>query len=139
MSKTKRRIILAALLAVCLTAELVACTSDKKVGDDDTKTLDGKYVIVDVINDPDGATFDDLDGVYRDVGRSFADYAYLEFFESGKYEFVLFGETEADGAYAIDGKTLTLNANGDTIMAEITDSKISLDYWNGATLVFEKK
>ena len=142
MSKNTRRIALAVLAAICLTAILAACgnkSNDSTNKNSNTKALEGKYVIVDVVNDPDGATFADLDNIYKDAGHNFADYAYIEFFDGGKYEFVLFGELEAEGPYVIDNKTLTLPTNGDAIAAEISGSIITLDYANGATLVFEKK
>ena len=141
MSKTKRRVILTALIAVCLLAELAACSNNDKAAETKagTQDLEGKYVIVDVIDDPDGATFDDLDGMYKDADLDFADFAYIEFFDGGAYEFVLFGEPEAKGYYSLDGKTLTLTDGSNTISAEISGAKMSLDYGNGATLVFEKK
>ena len=141
MSKNTRRITMAVLIAVCLTTTLVACSNNNNDsnGNTNTRALKGKYVIVDVIDDPDGTTFDDLDTMYLDAGLDFADYSYVEFLDSGKYEFVLFGEIEAEGPYDIDGKTLTLAANGDVITAEISGVKIMLVYENGATLIFEKK
>ncbi|MCL1982721.1 MAG: hypothetical protein FWG53_06535 [Clostridiales bacterium] len=124
------RKILRALLVVSLLFALAACGSSP---------LSGKYVIVDITDDPDGVTFADLDAMYKGVGESLEEYMYMEFLEGGRFTLVLFGEEAAAGTYARQGKTLTLTAQSETTAAAISGKKVTWTYETGAKLVFEKK
>jgi len=126
----KSRNILALLLALCLICTLAACGSS---------SLTGKYVIVDITDDPDGLTLDDLDVLYKEIGDNLEDYVYIEFLDGGKYMLVLFGEVEVSGSYTRKGKVLTLATEGEAMTADISGKKITWTYENGANLVFEKK
>ena len=126
----KNRNILAATLIVCLIFALAACGSS---------SLTGKYILSDVVDDPEGITYADLDGMYNDMDMSVSSNLYMELLEGGRFTLVLFGETEAEGMYSQDGDTLTLNAYGTSTTATISGKKITWTYENGAKLVFEKK
>jgi len=125
----KKHTILAILLIICLFT-LVACKDS---------TLSGKYVISDIIGDPEGITFDEMDGMYKDLGLKVTDYVYFEFTDGDSFRLVLFGEEEAFGTFVQDGNTLTLTAGGGTTTAEISGKKITWTYMGGGQLVFEKK
>jgi len=127
----KSRKIPALLLALCMIFALAACRGGS--------SLTGKYVLVDITDDPDGLTFDDLDVLYKEIGDNIEDYVYMDFHDSKTFTLVLFGETEASGTYAQKGKTLTLTTEGEAMTADITGKKITWTYENGAKLVFEKK
>ncbi|MCL1809957.1 MAG: hypothetical protein FWG42_09380 [Clostridiales bacterium] len=123
--------ILAILLAVCLLFTLAACGS--------SSALSGKYVIVNITDDPDGVTFADLDAMYKEAGENLEDYMYVEFLENSRFALVMFGEVEATGTYARKGKTLTLTEGRETTTAEISGKKVTWTYENSTKLVFKKK
>jgi len=102
-------------------------------------SLTGQYVIVDITDDPDGLTFDDLDVLYKEIGDNIEDYVYMDFHDGKTFSLILFGEVEASGTYARKGKILTLTGEGETMTADISGKKIIWTYENGAKLVFEKK
>ena len=133
----KFRTVFAAMLAVCLILTLAACKNEDKADE----PLTGNYVIVDVTDDPDGITFAELDGMYREMELDIQDFVYFSFYEDEWFKLVMFGDTEAEGTYMREGKTLTLTAGGaDEVMtAEISGNQITWTYENGAKLVFEKK
>ena len=102
-------------------------------------TMDGKYVIVDITDDPDGVTFADLDAMYKEIEGNIEEYLYMEFLEDGKFVIVLFGEEEASGTYSLDGNTLSLTVGGDTTSIDVSGKQVTWTYENGAKLIFEKK
>jgi len=126
----KSRNILALLLALCLICTLAACGGS---------SLTGKYVIVDITDDPDGLTLDDLDALYKEIEDNIENYVYMDFHDGKAFTLVLFGEVEASGSYTLKGKDLTLTTEGEAMTAEISGKKITWIYENGAKLVFEKK
>ena len=126
----KNRNTIVATLIICLLFTLAACGSS---------SLAGKYVLSDVVDDPEGITYADLDGMYNDMDMSLSNNLYMELLEGGRFTLVLFGEIEAEGTYTRDGDTLTLNAFGTSTTATISGKKITWTYENGAKLVFEKK
>jgi len=126
----KSRNILALLLALCLICTLAACGGS---------SLTGKYVIVDILDDPDGLTLDDLGALYKEIEDNIEDYVYMEFHDGKTFTLVLFGEVEASGSYTWKGNVLTLATEGEAMTADISGKKIIWTYENGANLVFEKK
>jgi len=126
----KTRNILLVLLVVSILCTLAACSGS---------SLSGKYVIVDVVDDPEGITFEEMDGMYKDMGLSIKDYLYIEILDGDRFKLVMFGEEEAKGTYTRDGDTLTLTAEGGTSTAEVSGKKITWTYAGSAKLVFEKK
>ena len=126
----KTRSILVALLVLCLVCALSACGGP---------ALSGRYVITDVIDDPEGAAFADMESMYKAMDLDIADYLYFEFKDNGRFTLVMFGEEEAKGAYTRDGETLTLTSEGRTTTAEIKGKKIIWTYDSGGKLVFEKR
>jgi len=128
----RNRIILAALLIICLLFMFAACSGEKNT------PLEGKYVIVDITDDPDGVTFADLDAMYKEIGQNLEDYIYLEFLAGSRFKLVMFGEEEKSGAYTQNGGALILTANGERTTAEIAGEKITWEYDNGAKLILEK-
>ena len=128
MMKTRK--VSAILLSVCLLFTLAACGSTP---------LSGKYVIVDIKDDPDGVTFADLDAVYKEADENIEDHMYIEFAPGNSFTFVMFGDAEKSGTYTRKNSTLTLIDGRETMTAEISGKKITLTYENGAKPVFEKK
>ena len=126
----KTRKILTALLVVCLLFTLAACSSS---------SLTGKYVIVDITDDPEGVTFSDLNAMYKAVDENIEDYMFMEFSEGNRFKLILFGEEEASGVYTQNGNTLTFNGDGEMTTATISGKKIIWIYENGAKLIFEKE
>ena len=129
----KFRIILAVLLATGLLCVLSACSS----GND--AQLTGKYPIADVKDDPNGATFADLEAIYKEGEQNIKDYTFMEFSEGNRFEFFLFGKEEASGIYTRDGSTLTFNDAGEMTTATISGKKITWIDESGAKLIFEKE
>jgi len=132
--KRSRNILIALLL--CVSAfTLVACNSNA--------SLSGRYVIVDVLYDPEGATFADLAKDYTDINKNITDYCYIEFNSGDRFELVMFGDKEAGGTYVRKGKTLTLTSGGKSSDAIINGKKITYTYdtgyETGAKLLFKKK
>jgi len=125
----KPRRISALLLVICLLCALAAC------GD---APLAGRYVIADIVGDPDGLTFDDLDVLYKEIGDDITDYAYLDLDEGGGFTLVLFGEVEVLGTYSRQGAVLTLTAEGEAMTAEIAGDRITWEYEDGVRIVFAK-
>jgi len=131
------------MLAVCLILTLAACKNEDKTDE----PLTGIYVIVDVADDPDGITFAELDGMYREMELDIQDFVYFSFYEDEWFKLVMFGDTEAEGTYTRDGNTLSLAADGanntdgvdGTMTTEISGNRITWTYENGAKLIFEKK
>ena len=126
----KTRKILTALLVVCLLFTLASCSSS---------SLTGKYVIVDITDDPEGVTFSDLNAMYKAVDENIEDYMFMEFSEGNRFKLILFGEEEASGVYTRNGNTLTFNGDGEMTTATISGKKIIWIYENGAKLIFEKE
>jgi len=126
----KKRTILALLLIINLLYILTACSS--------SSSLSGRYVIADVIDDPEGVTFAALEKNYSDTGINVTDYLYMEFFSGSRFKLIMFGEEEAAGTYTLDGNTLTLTAEGGTTTADVSGKKITWIYSSGGKLVFEK-
>ena len=124
------RIILATLLVLSFTLALAACGGS---------TLTGKYVITDLINDPEGVTFAEMDEMYKNMGLDIADYLYMELLDGERFKLVMFGEEEASGRYTAEGSTLTLTAEGGTTTADISGKTITWTYKDGAKLVLKKK
>ena len=135
----KTRIVLGAFLALCFFATAVCgCETASETASETNEPLTGKYVIAEIADDPDGVTFADLDAMYKAMGVDIQDFLYIAFLEDGQYVLVLFGETEAAGAYVRDGSVLTLAA-GDAetqTTAEIAGNRIVWTYGNGAKLIF---
>ena len=128
---------LSALLIVCLLSALAACGMISKAGE----PLTGNYVVVDITDDPDGISFAELESMYREIGLDIQDFVYFTFYEDGWFKLVLFGDTEAEGPYTRNGRTLTLGADAadEAMTAEISGKKITWAYEGGAKLVFEEK
>ena len=122
--------IIALLLTASLVLALAACGG--------TGTA-GKYVLVDVKDDPDGITFSEIEGMYRDMDMNVSSNLYLELLSGGRFTLVMFGEEEASGTYTREGGTLMLNALGTTMTAAISGRRITWTYESGANLIFEKK
>ncbi|MCL1808526.1 MAG: hypothetical protein FWG42_02030 [Clostridiales bacterium] len=129
----KTRNFLALLLVIGLFCALAACGGDKDA------PLTGRYVVIDITDDPDGVAFTDLDAIYKGLGKNIEEYTYMEFWGDGKFTLVMFGEEEASGTYLLKGKTLTLSAGKEMLSADILGKKITWTYENGARLIFEKK
>ena len=127
----KTRKLLAVLLVAGMILALSACSGS---------SLSGKYVITDLIDDPEGLTFTDLVDMYKDMNLELADYLYLELRDGDRFTLVMFGEEEAKGTYTKDDdSTLTLNAEGKSTNATLSGNTITWTYENGGKLVFEKK
>jgi len=101
--------------------------------------LSGKYVITDVIDDPEGVTFEYMNEMYKDMGLDLTDYLYFEFLSGNRFMLVMFGEEEAKGTYTQAGNTLTLTTEGRSTTAVISGKKITWTYDSGGKLVFTKK
>ena len=125
----KKRTILAVLLVIGLFCAITACSGS---------SLSGKYVIADVLDDPEGITFAELDSMYKDKGQNVTDHLYLEFQSDNRFKLVLFGEEEAAGSFALSGNELTLMAGGEKSSAAVNGNQIMWEYENGAKLIFKK-
>ena len=134
----KFRNVLTAVLIISLVLvsfAFVACGENK----DTSLTLNGKYVIVDIKDDPDGTTIEELDEMYKDMDMDLTDNLYISFSDSSRFKLVLFGKTEAEGTFAQDGDVLALNASdGRVSKADISGGKVTWVYENGAILVFQR-
>ena len=130
----KIRILLMIFLIVSLFI-LAACSRD----DNTPAEMSGKYVIVEITDDPDEANYADLAEIYREMDLNLEDYMYMEFSDDGEFILILFGEEEVKGTYTRDGKNLTIKANGETVNTILDGKKIVWTYESGANLVFEKK
>jgi len=129
-----KRMILSALLVICLLSALTACSKDKN------EPLTGVYVIADLTDDPDGVTFEELSAMYKEMDLDVRDQFYFEFFDDAGFSLILFGQEEAAGTFTHEGNMLTLSdSNGETLTAEISGKIITWTYKTGAKLVFEKK
>ena len=126
----KKRTILTLLLVISLLCILTACGSGS--------SLSGKYVIADVIDDPEGVTFEALEEIYDEMDLNVRDYLYMEFLNGGRFGMVMFDEEEATGTYTLDGSTLTLISDGGTTTADVSGKKITWTYLSGGKMVFEK-
>jgi len=100
--------------------------------------MEGRYVIADITDDPDGTTFAELEAMYREMNLEIANYLYMEFLDGVEFKIVLFGQEETAGTYTRDGDILTLTAGGETTTAAVSGEKIIWTYENGAKLVFGK-
>ena len=126
----KIRNVLAVLLVSLLLLALAACNNS---------VLTGRYVIVDILDDPEGTTFAELDEKYKAADQKITDYYYIEFQDGGRFVIVLFGEEELQGAYTRSGNVLTLASGGESFDAAIKGKKITYDYETGAKIVFQKE
>ena len=115
------------MLGLVLT--LAACSSS---------SLSGRYVIVNILDDPEGTTFAEMKQDYDEINEKITDYFYIEFQKDGRFTLVLFGHEEAQGVYLLDGKTLTLTSGGESVQATLKGGKITYDYETGAKLIFKK-
>jgi len=125
--------IITLLLVFCLLTAFTACSKITE------KPLTGRYVIVDISDDPDGMTFANLKAIYNEINQNLEEYMFMELMENGQFELVLFGQTEMFGMYSHNEKTLTLITGNETMTAEISDKKITWTYENGTKLIFEMK
>jgi len=129
--------ILTALLCISLAFTSFAFAACGGGGKD--APLEGRYVIVEIENDPDGTTLAELGGMYEAMDLELTDHLYMEFYEGNMYKLVLFGKTEAQGKYTRDDNGLTLSTDdGQSSAAAVSGKKITWTYWNGAKLVFGK-
>ena len=131
--KTRILLALAVLTAVSL-CMLAACKRDGNAA-----AMSGRYVIVEITDDPDGVNYAELDGMYKEMDLDLKDYMYMEFSDDGAFKLVLFGDEEAKGTYTRDGNIVTINANGETVNTILDGKKITWIYENGTKLIFEKK
>ena len=120
---------LAGLLVMVSLFALAACGKS---------SLSGRYVILDILDDPDGTTFTELDEMYKAEDLILTDFVYMEFLSGGRFVIVLFGEEEAKGTYTRSRKVITFIAEGQTFDAAISGKKITYNYETGAKLVFKK-
>jgi len=133
----KPRIILTALLCVSLAFTSFAFAACGGGGKD--APLEGRYVIVDIEDDPEGTTLAELDGMYEAMDLELTDHLYMEFYEGNMYKLVLFGKTEAQGKYTRDGNGLALSTDdGRRSTATVSGKKVTWTFENGAKLVFGK-
>ena len=130
-------VLLSFLLIIGLFA-FTACSSCSG-SSENLAAMAGRYVIVEITDDPDGVNYSDLDGMYKEQELDLKDYMYMEFSEDGEFTLVLFGEEEAKGTYTKKGKNVTITANGETINTVLDGQKITWTYETGAKLIFEKK
>ena len=131
----KNRVILAALLAICLLFTLTACNKDEK-----NEPLTGVYVIADITDDPDGVTLADPKEMYDSMNLNIEDYLYIEFMEEDTFILILFGNEEAFGTYTRSGNDLTLtDRNDEPLTMPLSGGKLTWVYDNGAKLILEKK
>ena len=126
----KIRCVLVLLLIIALLSVFASCGGSPLIE---------RYVIVDIMDDPDGTTLADLAVMYKEAAQSLEEHMYMEFLEGNKFTVVMFGEEEAAGTYTRKGKMLTLTADGETTTAVVSGSRVTWTYKNGAKLVFEKK
>jgi len=130
-----RNILTVLLLCVCIFA-LAACGNSDP--DPDTSLM-GRYVIVNILDDPEETTFAELEEMYTDKDENITDYCYIEFKSGDRFTLVMFGDEEAKGTYVRDENTLTFKKSDDSSSsATIEDNKITYTYETGAKLVFEK-
>jgi len=129
----KTRFIITILLIGSILCVLSACSGGKD------EPLSGIYVIADITDDPDGTTFEELSGIYKEMNLEIQDQFYFEFLDNARFSLILFGQEEVDGTFTQDGGVLELNAQGTTTTAEISGKKIIWTYEDGAKLIFEKK
>ena len=125
-----RNILMPVLLLSILLFALAAC------GD---AQLSGKYRIADVLDDPEGTTFAELDEMYKADSLNLTDYCYMEFQDGGGFVITLFGGEEARGTYTRNGNILTLTSGGESADAVIDGKNITWTYETGAKLVFRKE
>ena len=131
----KIRNILTILLVSVLLLALAACGNSQL-----SSQLSGKYVIVNIEDDPDGLTLTGLEDILKEEDLNVRDNFYFEFSDNNRFTLILFGKTEMAGRYEKNGDTLTLAADGETEAgtATLLGKKITWTYETGAKLVFEK-
>lgn len=125
----KRRNLITILMMFAVVLVLTACSSDLLVG---------KYVLVNVLDDPEGTTFTELEQMYKVENQKITDHFYMEFESNGKFVLVIAGDEDARGIYLVSDKTLTLTSGGVSVQATFKDGKITYNYETGAKLVFQK-
>ena len=118
-----KRLIAILLILIFSVAMLTAC------GDD--AGLTGKYYLTSVTEGDETMDASTLAELGLDISGF-----HIEFLDSNRFRIVTFDESE-DGTYKLDGKSLTLSADGETIDATIDNSTITLDA-EGTIMVFEK-
>lgn len=123
----KKTIIMLLMLVIGISM-LVGC------GGSTTPTLSGKYYFVSMTADGETVTVEDMTafGVNPDD-------LYLEFQAGGNFRIVLSGiSVTQTGTFTVDGKTVTLTVEGDSLIGTIDGNRVTLEN-DGETMVFEKK
>ena len=122
------------VLLLCSLGCLSACNDAKQ-----EVTLSGRYVLVDISDDPEETTFTQIEEMYQEANLKLSDYLYIDLLPGNRFIIVLFGEEEASGSYSEESGILKLISAGETLPASLTGGKITWVYENGAKLIFERK
>ena len=119
-----KRLIAILLILIFSAAMLTAC------GDEDAG-LTGTYRLTEVTEG--GETLDA--SLLLEFGLDISEF-YVEFLDNSRFRMVTFDESE-EGTYKLDGNTLTLSADGETIPATINNNAITIEL-DETIMVFEK-
>jgi len=108
--------------------------------------LTGRYDLVSMTSEgeifPLADYIQEMKDMFEEEGRGDefveSDYqGYIEFIDANTCKLVMFGES-ADGTYTLDGKSIEIVAEGETMTLTLDGSRIILDD-DGEEIVFEKK
>ncbi|MCL2798396.1 MAG: hypothetical protein FWD58_10165 [Firmicutes bacterium] len=135
----KHRNILSIFCIAVLLCAAVATLSACGGGAPADTSLTGRYLIVDISDDPDGTTFNGLDAMYKAENERITDYIYFEFLSGERFTLVLFGEEEAGGTYTRDGNSLSFMVGAESFAAILDGDKLTYPYEAGAKLIFQKE
>ena len=140
MKKNMKKIIAVLLVLMFCVSILSACGGG----------LSGKYVLTQITNEEgklvsledyvkaEKAMYEEYD-MLDEFDESVYEGSYVEFLKDDKYKMVKFGDASEEGTFKVDGKTVELTVDDETVKGTIDGKKITFDYGEDYKVVFEKK
>ena len=125
-SNTKK--IIAVLLVLMLSLSVLSACGGE--------TLSGKYICIDMVSEDDEMSYADLKALMSFAEEEWVD-PYLEFLDGENFKIEFMDEGE-NGTYKVNGNSIDLTSDGETITGKIDGKKITLEI-EGTKMVFEKK
>ena len=140
----KRTLVVVMVIMFAL-ALLAGCGGDGGGGGSSSPALTGKYMLVSMV-DSDGNDWLEfllMMSEMADEGDEFdLDSMYIEFTSNDKFMMAMDEDGPVEGAYKVDGNSITLSVDGDEISGTVEGNKITLkeeEDGESMTMVFEKK
>ena len=125
-SNTKK--IIAVLLVLMLSLSVLSACGGE--------TLSGKYICIDMVSEDEEMSYADLKAFMAFAEEEWID-PYLEFLDGDNFKIEFMDEVE-NGTYKVNGNSIDLTSDGETITGKIDGKKITLEI-EGTKMVFEKK